>query len=140
MNRPAEGEVALQEILQTTQYTRHLLDNMLGDRRWTVRGNARLDPLSDRDYRNLALGLGRPKTLADIESGDYAMPVASIVRAMLTLRDPLEVILPRAHASLIRSVEFREVRGKPDAPWTVSYIEEDQEYDENGDPYINVHD
>lgn len=60
-----------------------------------------------------------PQALADIESGDYAMPVPGIVRAMLTLRDPLAVILARAHASLIRSVECREVREKPDAPWTV---------------------
>lgn len=55
VNRPAGGEVALQEILQTTQ---HLLDNMLGDRRWTFRGNARLAPLSDGDCRNLASDWG----------------------------------------------------------------------------------
>ena len=51
-----------------------------GDRRWTFRGNARLDPLSWADYRQIALGLEMLKTLAEIDEKGYYHPPGSTVK------------------------------------------------------------
>lgn len=111
----------LEEVLQAVRDQSRMLGRALGDERWTFRGNARLDPLSTGDYRELALGLGMLKTLAEIDVGDYQHPTGAIVNTLLKLRDPLEVLLARARAPRIHSVYFREV---PDGPWPVTFTED----------------
>ena len=49
----------------------------IGDRRWTFRGNAQLDPLSRADYRQIALGLEMLKTLTEIDEKGYYRPPGS---------------------------------------------------------------
>jgi hypothetical protein len=92
------------------------------------RGNARLDPLSYADYRQIALGLGILKTIAEIEEGGYYHPPRSTVKTLMALRDPLEALLGRVYAPVIHSVYFVENPENPedpDGPWTVTYSEDD---------------
>jgi hypothetical protein len=121
---PVTAEV-LEEVLQAVRDQSRMIGNALGDRRWTFRGNAQLDPLSRADYRQIALGLGMLKTLAEIEEKDYYHPPGSTVKTLLMLRDPLEVLLGRAHAPLIHSVYFTDNSQDPDGPWTVTYSEDE---------------
>jgi hypothetical protein len=120
-----EASEILEEVLQAVRDQGQIISNALGDRRWTFRGNAQLDPLSRADYRQIALGLGMLKTLAEIEDGDYYHPPGSTLKTMLMLRDPLEVLLGRAHAPLIHSVYFTENPKDPEGPWTVTYSEDE---------------
>jgi hypothetical protein len=122
---PPEASDVLEEVLQAVRDQSRMIGNALGDRRWTFRGNAQLDPLSQADYRQIALGLGMLKTLAEIEEKDYYHPPGSTVKTLLMLRDPLEVLLGRAHAPLIHSVYFTENPKDPDGPWTVTYSEDE---------------
>ncbi len=122
---PPEASDVLEEVLQAVRDQSRMIGNALGDRRWTFRGNAQLDPLSRADYRQIALGLGMLKTLAEIEEKDYYHPPGSTVKTLLMLRDPLEVLLGRAHAPLIHSVYFTENPKDPDGPWTVTYSEDE---------------
>jgi hypothetical protein len=122
---PSEASDVLEEVLQAVRDQSRMIGNALGDRRWTFRGNAQLDPLSRADYRQIALGLGMLKTLAEIEEKDYYHPPGSTVKTLLMLRDPLEVLLGRAHAPLIHSVYFTENPQDPDGPWTVTYSEDE---------------
>ena len=55
-NAPDPSDV-LEEVLQAVRDQSRIIGNALGDRRWTFRGNAQLDPLSRADYRQIALGL-----------------------------------------------------------------------------------
>lgn len=119
----------LEEVLQTVRDQRRMLGAALGDERWTFRGNARLDPLSPGDYRQLALGLAMLKTLADIERLDEYKPDFATIRTLLMLRDPLEVLLARAHAPHIHSVYFDDEGGK----LRITYKEEDREVEESAD-------
>jgi hypothetical protein len=121
---PAAEEI-LEEVLQAVRDQSRIIGNALGDRRWTFRGNARLDPLSRADYRQIALGLQMLKTLAEIEEGDYYHPPGSTLKTMLMLRDPLEVLLGRAYAPVIHNVYFTENPRDPDGPWTVTYSEDE---------------
>jgi hypothetical protein len=102
-----------------------IIGNAIGDRRWTFRGNAQLDPLSRADYRQIALGLEMLKTLAEIDEKGYYRPPGSVLKTMLMLRDPLEVLLGRAYAPLIHSVYFTENPRDREGPWTVTYSEEE---------------
>jgi hypothetical protein len=128
-NEPApkapEASEILEEVLQAVRDQGQIIGNALGDRRWTFRGNAQLDPLSRADYRQIALGLGMLKTLAEIDERDYYHPPGSTLKTMLMLRDPLEVLLARAHAPLIHSVYFTENLKDPAGPWTVTYSEDE---------------
>ena len=102
-NRPEASDV-LEEVLQAVRDQSRMIGNALEDRRWTFRGNAQLDPLSRADFRQIALGLGLLKTLAEIEEEDFDHPPGSTVKTLLMLREPLNVLLGRAHAALIHSV------------------------------------
>ena len=101
-----------------------MIGKAMGNERWTFRGNARLDPLSYADYRQMALGLGMLKTLAEIEEGDYYHPPGSTVKTLMALRDPLEVLLARVYAPEIHSVYFVENPEDSEGPWTVTYSED----------------
>ena len=122
---PPEASDVLEEVLQAVRDQSRMIGIALGDQRWTFRGNAQLDPLSRADYRQIALGLGMLKTLAEIEEKGYYHPPGSTVKTLLMLRDPLEVLLGRAHAPLIHSVYFTDNPKDPDGPWTVTYSEDE---------------
>lgn len=121
----AEPSKVLEEVLQAVRDQSRIIGAALGDRRWTFRGNSRLDPLSYADYRQLALGLGMLKTIAEIEERDYYHPPGSTVKTLMALRDPLEVLLGLVYAPVIHSVYFVENPEDPDGPWTVTYSEDD---------------
>jgi TIR domain len=121
----ADPSVVLEEVLQAVRDQSRIIGNALGDRRWTFRGNARLDPLSRADYRQIAMGLEMLKTLTEIDEKGYYHPPGSTLKTMLMLRDPLEVLLGRAYAPLIHSVYFTENPKDPDGPWTVTYSEDE---------------
>lgn len=119
----------LEEILQISRDQRRVIATSLGDERWTFRGNARLDPLSPGDYRQLSLGLAMLKALAEIERLEYHKPDYATIRTLLTLRDPLEVLLARAHAPRIYDLYFDDESGK----LRMTYKEEDRDFDESFD-------
>jgi hypothetical protein len=60
----------LKEILELTRQQDRTIDGMIGDSKWTFRGNAQLDEFREADFRQVALGLAMLKTLADIERLD----------------------------------------------------------------------
>ncbi len=122
----------IEEILQNTRDQRRMIGASLGDERWTFRGNARLDPLTAGDYRQLSLGLAMLKTLAEIERLECYKPDYAVVRTLLTLRDPLEVLLARAHAPRIYDLYFDDESGK----LRMTYKEEDRDFDESFDDGI----
>lgn len=123
--KAADPSEVLEEVLQAVRDQSRMIGKAMGNERWTFRGNARLDPFSYADYRQIALGLGMLKTLAEIEEkGDYHPP-GSTVKTLLALRDPLEVTLARAYAPVIHSVYFVENPEDPAGPWTVTYSEDD---------------
>jgi hypothetical protein len=121
----ANPAVVLEEVLQAVRDQSRMIGKAMGNERWTFRGNARLDPLSYADYRQIALGLQMLKTLAEIEDKGYAWPIGGTVKTLLALRDPLEVLLARAYAPVIHSVYFVPNDEDPDAPWSVTYTEDD---------------
>ena len=123
--KAADPSEVLEEVLQAVRDQSRMIGKALGNERWTFRGNSRLDPLSYADYRQLALGLGMLKTLAEIEEGDYYHPPGSTVKTLMALRDPLEVLLGRVYAPEIHSVYFVEYPEVPDGPWIVTYSEDD---------------
>lgn len=114
----------LEELLDLVRSQQRTFNSVLGDERWTFRGNARLEPLSPGDYRQVALGLGMLKCLADIERLGYHQPSEAIWKTLLALRDPLEVLLARARAPRIHSVYFEE---KPDGTLGITYLEDESE-------------
>jgi hypothetical protein len=122
--KAAEPSEVLEEVLQAVRDQSRMITRAMGNERWTFRGNARLDPLSYADYRQIALGLQMLKTLAEIEEKGYAHPTGGTVRTLLALRDPLEVLLARAYAPVISSVYFVPNSEDPNAPWSVTYTED----------------
>jgi hypothetical protein len=123
--KPPEVSEVLEEVLQAVRDQSRIIGSAIGDRRWTFRGNAQLNPLSRADYRQIALGLEMLKTLAEIDEKGYYRPPGSVLKTMLMLRDPLEVLLGRAYAPLIHSVFFTENPRDPEGPWTITYSEEE---------------
>lgn len=117
----------LEEVLQTVRDQSRMLGMALGDKRWTFRGNARLDSLSAGDYRQLSLGLAMLKTLAEMERVDAYMPADVTFRTLLALRDPLEVLLARAHAPHIHSLYFDD----GDGTLRMTYKDEDRNVEES---------
>ncbi|MEA2586962.1 MAG: hypothetical protein QOF33_5047 [Thermomicrobiales bacterium] len=95
---------ALDEVVEAVRDQRRMLGNALGDERWTFRGNAKLDPLSYSEYRSIALGLGMLKTLAEIESKEYAWPTGGAVATLYMLRDPLEGVYEALWRTSLRNM------------------------------------
>ncbi len=123
--KAADPSEVLEDVLQAVRDQSRMIGKAMGNERWTFRGNARLDPLSYADYRQIALGLGMLKTIAEIEERGYYHPPGSTVKTLMALRDPLEVLLGRVYAPVIHSVYFVENQEDPDGPWTVTYSEDD---------------
>jgi hypothetical protein len=123
--KAADPSEVLEEVLQAVRDQSRIIGKAMGNERWTFRGNARLDPLSYADYRQIALGLQMLKTLAEIEDKGYAHPTGGTVKTLMALRDPLEVLLARAYAPVIHGVYFEPNREDPDGPWSVTYTEDD---------------
>ncbi len=121
----ANPSEVLEDVLQAVRDQSRMIGKAMGNERWTFRGNARVDPFSYADYRQMALGLGMLKTLTEIEEKGYYHPPGSTLKTLMAPRDPLEVLLARAYAPEIHSVRFVENPEDPDGPWTVTYSEDD---------------
>jgi hypothetical protein len=116
----------LSELLDLTRSQEQTINRMIGNQKWTFRGNAQLDEFNEADFRQIALGLEMLKNLADQERLYEYRPADATIHTLLKLRDPLEVILARAHAPKIHGVYFVDVGGR----LAMTYTEEEAERQE----------
>jgi hypothetical protein len=124
-----EDNDLLAEMLELSRSQERTISHMIGDKKWTFRGNAQIDEFREADFRQLALGLAMLKTLAEIENKDYYRPVDATIQTLLKLRDPLEVILGRANAPHIHRLFFVDRNGK----LAMTYTEEERDMEEELD-------